>query len=89
VDNVTAWVNGSEVIRVASTYRSHFRTDRHRAWVKLLAGENTLLLKLTKTPPTSEGSGSRGGPADKWDFSARFVDNRGQGLTFTQGDRSQ
>jgi hypothetical protein len=82
VDNVTAWVNGSKVVSVGSTYRSHFRADRHRAGVDLKAGDNLLLLKLTKTPPTTEGPAARGGPPEKWEFMARLVDDRGRAVPF-------
>lgn len=80
VDNVTAWVNGNEVLKQASLYRSHFRGDRHRVTVKLNAGVNTLLLKLTKTPPEE---GGRPGAPPKWDTQVRFVLPNGQGVDFT------
>lgn len=84
VDNVTAWINGKEVLKQASLYRSHFRADRHRASVTLNAGVNTLLLKLTKTPPEE---GGRPGAPPKWDTQVRFVLPNGQGVAFTMEEK--
>lgn len=78
VDNVTAWVNGKEVIRIASLYRSLLRIDRHRAVVALAPGENTVLLKFTKTP--AEDGGRPGAP--RWDFLVRLVEANGRGVSF-------
>ena len=78
-DNVSAFVNGKEAVRIASDFRSQYRTDRHRAKIELNAGENTILIKLIKAP--AEESGRPTAPP-KWDFQVRLVGIDGHGLSF-------
>lgn len=86
VDNITIWINGQKVVERASSYRSHFRTDRYRASVSLPAGDSTVLVKLTKTrpeeaaAPKAQGGRPAGGPQQKWDFQVRLVDRAGRAL---------
>lgn len=75
-DNLAVWVNGTKVID-HSTYRSHLRIDWHRAKVKLMAGENTILVKVCQCPAPKEKAP---GPPAKWEFHLRIVDSEGQGV---------
>lgn len=75
-DNLAVWVNGTKAID-HPTYRSHLRTDWHRAAVQLKAGENTLLVKVCQCPAPKEKAP---GPPAKWEFHLRVVTPDGRGL---------
>lgn len=72
-DNFTIWVNGKRVFGFEE-YRNGIRFDRHRFAVDLLAGKNTVLVKVAQTPAPN--------PEPNWEFILRVVDESGKGLLF-------
>jgi hypothetical protein len=72
-DNFTVWVNGKRAFGFEE-YRNGVRLDRHRFRVKLVAGKNTVLVKVCQFPANSEPN---------WEFLLRIVDRTGKGLAFT------
>jgi hypothetical protein len=72
-DNFTVWVNGQRVFGFEE-YRNGVRHDRHRFRARLVAGRNTVLVKVCQTPAPN--------PEPNWEFFLRLVDETGKGIPF-------
>jgi hypothetical protein len=70
-DNFTVWVNGVKVFGFEE-WRNGVRHDRHRFPVKLIAGKNTVLVKVCQS------SAMNADP--NWEFFLRVVDATGKGI---------
>src|SRR5207245_4453336 len=74
-DNFTVWVNGARVFGFEE-YRNGVRFDRRRFRVRLVAGVNTVLVKVCQA--TLEPAH----PEPNWEFLLRVCDPTGRGLQF-------
>jgi hypothetical protein len=72
-DNFTIFVNGKREFGFEE-YRNGVRLDRHRFKVPLVAGKNTVLVKVVQTPPPNS--------EPNWEFLLRMVDETGQGIPY-------
>jgi hypothetical protein len=70
-DNLTVWVNGEKVFGFEE-WRNGVRLDRHRFKAKLIAGKNTVLVKVCQTPAPN--------PEPNWEFFLRVVDATGKAV---------
>jgi hypothetical protein len=70
-DNLTVWVNGQKAFAFEE-WRNGVRHDRHRFKAPLVAGKNTVLVKVCQTPAPN--------PEPNWEFFLRVVDETGKGI---------
>jgi hypothetical protein len=73
-DNFTVYVNGKRVFGFEE-WRNGVRHDRHRFKVDLVAGKNTVLVKVCQSAAPN--------PEPNWEFFVRVVDDTGKGISFT------
>jgi hypothetical protein len=70
-DNLTVRVNGHKAFAFEE-WRNGVRHDRHRFKAPLVAGKNTVLVKVCQTPAPN--------PEPNWEFFLRVVDETGKGI---------
>ncbi|MBI2807576.1 MAG: hypothetical protein HYX68_21555 [Planctomycetes bacterium] len=74
-DNFAVFVNGVKVFSFEE-WRNGVRHDRHRFPVKLKAGKNTVLVKISQSAAPN--------PEPNWEFILRVVDATGKGVATKQ-----
>lgn len=81
-DNCTVWLNGRKVL-AREQWLNGTRFDRFVTPVKLIAGRNTLLVKVCQGPQHKDPE-----VQNNWSLQLRFCDNQGRGIPFKPVSRA-